>query len=187
MIKTELLKTKPKRDDMIRNFLPWVSDQGPANRANMTDGIAWKQLTIIKSISWPLIQVWNVPEESSCKFEGWPHIAGPPLASPCASGYFRKSPHQCPSWLCKPWMEESVSSFDLLSTCYMTYFTDVELWRHDPVQALCNRKGQISGFHGYWGEKVFHFLQASLLRFWLLHGFQIPKSPRIFVFMRLMW
>ena len=43
-MKTALLKTNPKREDMMRNFLPLVSDHGPANRAKRTEGTDCRRL-----------------------------------------------------------------------------------------------------------------------------------------------
>lgn len=42
-MKTALLNTKPKSELMIRSLRPLVSDQGPARRAKITEGMAWKQ------------------------------------------------------------------------------------------------------------------------------------------------
>ena len=42
-MKTALLNTNPKSELMIRSLRPLVSDQGPAKRAKITEGMAWKQ------------------------------------------------------------------------------------------------------------------------------------------------
>ena len=33
---------KPTDEQIMRSRLPWVSDQGPANKAKKTEGMAWK-------------------------------------------------------------------------------------------------------------------------------------------------
>ena len=46
-MKTPLLKTNPNSELIISSFLPFVSDQGPANRAKITEGMAYRIYIIV--------------------------------------------------------------------------------------------------------------------------------------------
>ena len=43
MMKMVLLMMYPKEEQMMRNLLPWRSDQGPANKAYIIQGMAWTE------------------------------------------------------------------------------------------------------------------------------------------------